>query len=364
MLNIFHTNQAFTIHFVFKTSNTSQTSQIVYIGNTSVGDLVRSYINGNDSKLYFNVGSTLCSTFIVSNRYYVVDLVFTQTNLNIYLNGIIANSIGYSYNNILSNVNTSGLVYYIGKYTETDINDATPIVLQDFRIFASALSESAISSLQLGNAQYLDFASSKIENFGIERWISSTGYYSDSDKYISYTDGNVGIGTSNPSEKLDIIGNIQFTGSINGITSNQLYNMSQLQNNNQTLTLDEIVDGFSNTFIVNNTYENNLIIAGNLTPTLDISYDLGSSNNRWRDLYLAGNTIHLGDTLIATDPDTGTLLVTDKNNKTIDIDNLSSSITTTSNSLITYFNANIGTGSQWTTNTGYILYSNIQVYEN
>lgn len=36
--------------------------------------------------------------------------------------------------------------------------------------------------------------------------------------------------------------------------------------------------------------------SGNLLPTTDVEYDLGSPNLRWRDLHLSGNTIFLGDT--------------------------------------------------------------------
>jgi len=68
------------------------------------------------------------------------------------------------------------------------------------------------------------------------------------DLSIYYNTGNVGIGSSNPSSKLDISGNV--------------------------------------------------LVRGNITPADNITYDLGSSNNRWRDLYLSGNTIDLGGTRI------------------------------------------------------------------
>ena len=42
-------------------------------------------------------------------------------------------------------------------------------------------------------------------------------------------------------------------------------------------------------------------ITGNLLPNANITYDIGSSTQRWRDLYLSGNTIYLGaQTLTAT----------------------------------------------------------------
>ena len=35
-------------------------------------------------------------------------------------------------------------------------------------------------------------------------------------------------------------------------------------------------------------------ISSNLIPTANVTYDIGSSDNRWKDLWLSGNTIHLG----------------------------------------------------------------------
>jgi len=47
----------------------------------------------------------------------------------------------------------------------------------------------------------------------------------------------------------------------------------------------------------------------NITPSLDITYDLGTANNRWRDLYLSGNTINLGDAQIKADESSGTVSI-------------------------------------------------------
>jgi hypothetical protein len=49
----------------------------------------------------------------------------------------------------------------------------------------------------------------------------------------------------------------------------------------------------------------NVMIAGHVTPSSHLGYDLGSSNARWRDLYLSGNTLDLGGTKITRDSNTG-----------------------------------------------------------
>lgn len=48
----------------------------------------------------------------------------------------------------------------------------------------------------------------------------------------------------------------------------------------------------------------NVNISGNLIPQANVTYDIGSENLRWRDLYLAGNTINLGGATLSTDGNT------------------------------------------------------------
>ena len=44
-------------------------------------------------------------------------------------------------------------------------------------------------------------------------------------------------------------------------------------------------------------------ITGNIVPTANVTYDLGTSSNRFKDLYLSGNTINLGTTSISINAD-------------------------------------------------------------
>ncbi len=54
-------------------------------------------------------------------------------------------------------------------------------------------------------------------------------------------------------------------------------------------------------------------VSGDIIPTTDITYDLGSPTKRFKDLYLSGNSIFLGDGLILRNVG-GSLAVTDLNN--------------------------------------------------
>ena len=46
---------------------------------------------------------------------------------------------------------------------------------------------------------------------------------------------------------------------------------------------------------------------GHLMPSANITYDIGNSAMRWRDLWLSGTTINLGGATIKTDTDTGAI---------------------------------------------------------
>lgn len=51
-------------------------------------------------------------------------------------------------------------------------------------------------------------------------------------------------------------------------------------------------------------------LTSHLIPSANVTYDLGSPERAWRDLYLSGNTIFIGDKSISSD--TGKIAFTDK----------------------------------------------------
>jgi len=59
-------------------------------------------------------------------------------------------------------------------------------------------------------------------------------------------------------------------------------------------------------------------VKGHIVPETDSTYDLGDSSKKFRDLYLSGNSIYLGNNLILSN-DGGTFTAKDSSNTTIDI---------------------------------------------
>ena len=65
---------------------------------------------------------------------------------------------------------------------------------------------------------------------------------------------------------------------------------------------DDITEGPTNLFYTDARVQTKLgTVSGHILPDTDITYDLGSATNRFRDLYLSGNSIDLGGALITSD---------------------------------------------------------------
>lgn len=61
----------------------------------------------------------------------------------------------------------------------------------------------------------------------------------------------------------------------------------------------------------------NVTAGGHILPLSNEAYDLGSSNMRFRDLFLSGQTIYLGGTKLSTDPATSTFELRDSEDNTM-----------------------------------------------
>lgn len=113
---------------------------------------------------------------------------------------------------------------------------------------------------------------------------------------------------------LDVLTSNNIKTSASSIASNLSNTSNTLLTRIENLTTDQIAQGTSNKFIVNGVYNSdltvsNLTVIGNLVPSSNSVYDLGSPSKRWKDLYLTGNTIYLGDTALSSDPVTNGLSV-------------------------------------------------------
>jgi hypothetical protein len=116
--------------------------------------------------------------------------------------------------------------------------------VNDFKIKNNSSSNFLITSNDLSNSSnnIINVFNSRYSTFNSYNWINSN-----SSIYLS-SNGNIGVGSTNPKEKLDIFGNLNINGKI--------------------------------------------------LPNSCNSFDIGSSNHKFKELYLSGNSIYLDNTTI------------------------------------------------------------------
>ena len=109
-------------------------------------------------------------------------------------------------------------------------------------------------------------------------------------------------------------GNLSWVAAPSGNSINYISNGTSNVYVNASGNVTTSVAGTSN---VVNVTGSNVFVTANIIPTANITYDLGTSTNRFRDLYLSGNTINLGNSnlsangtqLILTNPLGGEFIV-------------------------------------------------------
>ena len=161
--------------------------------------------------------------------------------------------------------------------------------------------------------------------------------------FIATSNTNIGIGTSNPSYTLDVSGDLNFTGTLRqgGVP----YLATQWSNfaSNVFLLSSNVALGKSNAnamldVVGTVNIGNVLTVASNIVPLSNLVYDIGTSNMRFRSLYLASNTIDLGGTKLTVQG--GTLAVLDSNSSNVPLISQSLQLGITSNSVVTLSGSN------------------------
>ncbi len=310
LLQIFHDNKGFSIHFLLKINSTNlNRSEIFFIGTLTSFYCIRVFLNSSNN-LVCDVGlervpngatyATVISSKLDLDTYLNVDIIcnISQSNimnLYVYVDGILKGSTFGNYKNTFIITNTLNLVYYIGRYDQTPIEDASKTYIQDFRIFPSALSTNEISFLKylgynaatasinnLINSSLTSIVTSSTailpssvypdvpfttsyditSNYQIKRWADRPD--ASTPKYIKYSDGNIGIDkTTSPSSKLHVGDGISSTGS----TAYRYFSQS---GNNLGSTA-------STTSITNicSTFEGSLLVYGKVSAASDLRIKTG-----------------------------------------------------------------------------------------
>jgi hypothetical protein len=229
-------------------------------------------------------------------------LVYTSNALSSRITNLSADQItdGTTKRFIISNTYNNDLIVK-GKLTASNldiIGETTTIKTSTYQtenleIITQATDGPAFKIIQNGSQNLVDM------------------YDTNSNVFTITKAGRIGIANTNPSEKLDVVGNIKFTGSINNVTSTQLDYINgvtssiqtQLNNTNtytsnyitissntlanslvytsnalssrvtalnstiNSLSTDTLSQGVHNKYIIDNIYDNNLTVTGTLTAS-------------------------------------------------------------------------------------------------
>jgi len=101
-------------------------------------------------------------------------------------------------------------------------------------------------------------------------------------------------------------------GTLSWVAQSAGAGVSNISNGNSNVNIPSangnVTISVAGTANVVNVTGSNVFVTANIIPTANITYDLGTSTNRFRDLYLSGNTIKLGDSNISSNTTTVTIL--------------------------------------------------------
>lgn len=294
-------------------TNTSNLSEdVANFGSNINSNLQRDYTNAiknidnTSNTLNQNINTTL-ATF--NPRIYEID-----SNASNYLRTAcnqILDTLQHTSNNLITQLNATNIS--LSNLIATTSNDITT-----YRLSTSNTLATLITTNDTTVRQNITLTSNTINQF----WIDTSNQIAQS---ITYAETNMLSYISTSSNSLiesitltsntladDVSSNYLAIDKHLSDTSNELIESIQTLHSAITdkidkLTLDDIANGATNKFIVNNIYDrdltvSNLTVEGHVLPSVSETFSIGSSDQRWRDLWLSKSTIHLADVQIsATD---------------------------------------------------------------
>jgi hypothetical protein len=178
--------------------------------------------------------------------------------------------------------------------------------MQGYVNLANTIQSAQISAANIGIRGYVDATiAANIANIAVASTYSNVNVkaYTESMGYQNF--GNVNVAAYVTTANSAIIGYIDLA---NTIQSAQV-NAANLAITAANLGMKGYVDSVASQSIYGNGNVKSYLTQfdGNIVPSANVTFSLGNVTNRWKDLYLSGNTIFLGDATITTE---GSRLVT------------------------------------------------------
>lgn len=277
-------------------ATTANITSSILAPNIYITDRI-TYGSGTQGIIIGHVGNAhggIYSTLNVPNETnYILSTNGTETNLN-----SPSGDINFTVSNVVyANVSTSGIT------TTGNISGGNLITVGNVTSNRYIV-DSAGGLFWSNGAPYGDYTQVTVDNFVGD---GSTTQYT-----LSVTPAGVNAVTVNYNGALllknsySISGNVITFGSAPA-TGSELDIISGYYTSFPLLTLDDITNSGSATS--NDISVGNITVTGNILPSANVIYDLGSETNRFRDIFLSGNTINLAGAKISADPNTGAIAV-------------------------------------------------------
>ena len=115
---------------------------------------------------------------------------------------------------------------------------------------------------------------------------------------ISNASGNAVIAASATSSTINVTGDLSVNGSILGGNINSTAITFGTSNVAVIASGGNVVTTIAGNTI-QTTHAGGLNVTGVIAPTANVTYDLGTTSNRWKDLYLSNSTIYMGNSTIS-----------------------------------------------------------------
>lgn len=281
-------------------SNPSVTgTQIFAAGSGGTGEFYFNYVSG---VLNF-IGGTIPAGLTSGKVLYISGYRYTgPTGINNFSPGNISLGNLSISNNTITSTNTNGNI-------ELDPNGSGNVLVQSNLAVTGNVTGTNITATGdftvLGNATF--------GNLDLGNIISNGTISSDTlDANTINVTGTANVGNLSTSGNITAVGNISgeyLLANSDIVANGNVYGNNLFLTNNANIPGNLDLGGDLN--LTGDLTAGNLGVTGfvftNLIPSLNETYTLGNANYRWKDIYLAGNSIVLGNTTISsTDNDTFT----------------------------------------------------------
>lgn len=299
---------AITVSLDQTTNNQNAANVLVYALDSRVGNVETSVSENTVSINLLNVNAAVQALEINSINSNVTainvaidNLDSSLTSTNTEITNLWSNAASQATSIVLLTANASAQNNQIADL-RANITAANAVIAQHTVDLASLLSNAAgqgtsLDSLVANAAAQSEELDSLIANAASQAW-SLTNLTANAAAQGSVFEDLVANAASQSTSIQTLLSNaISQAESLTSLVGNavtQAESIQTIETNVATLQTQVYSDSNTQSYLDS--------VGGNIVPSTDVTYDLGSTDKRWKDLYLSDSTIYIGNTSIGSGP--------------------------------------------------------------